>query len=37
SEDDVRRDLKELDKLTQLKIDEIDELAKYKEKDLMTI
>ena len=37
SEDDVRRDLKELDKLTQLKIDEIDQLAKDKETDLMTI
>ncbi len=37
SEDDVRRDLKKLDKLTQLKIDEIDKLAKYKETDLMTI
>ena len=37
SEDDVRRDLKELDKLTQLKIDELDQLAKDKETDLMTI
>lgn len=37
SEDDVRRDLKELDKLTQLKIDEIDQLAKDKETELMTI
>lgn len=37
SEDDVRRDLKELDKLTQLKIDELDKLAKSKEADLMTI
>ncbi len=37
SEDDVRDDLKELDKLTQLKISEIDQLAKNKETELMTI
>lgn len=37
SEDDIRRDLKELDKLTQQKIDEIDQLAKNKETELMTI
>ena len=37
SEDDIRRDLKQLDELTQQKIDEIDKLAKHKETELMTI
>lgn len=37
SEDDIHRDLKELDDLTQKKIDEIDQLAKDKEVELMTI
>ena len=37
SEDDIRRDLKQLDELTQQKIDEIDQLAKDKETELMTI
>jgi ribosome recycling factor len=37
SEDDIRRDLKKLDELTQKKIDEIDKLAKDKETELMTI
>ncbi len=37
SEDDIRRDLKQLDKLTQQSIDEIDKLAKDKKTELMTI
>jgi len=37
SEDDIRRDLKKLDEFTQKNIDLIDELAKHKEKELMTI
>jgi len=37
SEDDIRRDLKQLNELTQKKIDEIDKLAKDKETELMTI
>lgn len=37
SEDDVRADLKKLDELTQQKIEEIDQLAKNKELELMTI
>jgi ribosome recycling factor len=37
SEDDIRRDLKQLNKLIQESIDEIDKLAKHKETELMTI
>lgn len=37
SEDDIHRDLKELDDLTQKKIDEVDQLVKDKEVELMTI
>lgn len=37
SEDDIRADLKKLDESTQKKIEEIDQLAKDKEVELMTI